>query len=82
MIIRHIDVKTFLNLLIRKCPNHFIHICYGMIAVLFLMAMTSFGQELPHSFARPDRVAIKHLHLDLKVDFGGQEIIGLSGAFA
>ena len=34
------------------------------------------GQELPHSYARPDQVAIKHLHLDLKVDFAQKKLIG------
>jgi leukotriene A-4 hydrolase/aminopeptidase len=59
-----------------KMPKSFLSHLYGMIAVLFLMAMTSFGQELPHSFARPDRVAIKHLHLDLKVDFEAKKLSG------
>ena len=34
------------------------------------------AQKLPHSCARPDQVAIKHLHLDLKVDFEQKKLIG------
>ena len=34
------------------------------------------AQKLPHSCARPDQVAIKHLHLDLKVDFDQKKLIG------
>ena len=34
------------------------------------------AQELPHSYARPDQVAIKHLHLDLKVDFDKKQLVG------
>ena len=34
------------------------------------------AQELPHSYARPEQVAIKHLHLDLKVDFDQKKLIG------
>ena len=34
------------------------------------------AQELPHSYARPDQVAIQHLHLDLKVDFDEKRLVG------
>ncbi|HZI63724.1 MAG TPA: hypothetical protein VFE44_03035, partial [Thermoanaerobaculia bacterium] len=30
----------------------------------------------PHSFARPDEVAVKHLDLDLTVDFAAQKLAG------
>ena len=30
----------------------------------------------PHSFARPDEVAVKHVHLDLEVDFKSQRLVG------
>ena len=36
----------------------------------------AYAQKLPHSCARPDQVAIKHLHLDLKVDFEKKQLIG------
>ena len=36
----------------------------------------SLAQEPLHSFARPDEVAVKHLHLDLYVDFDKQTIAG------
>ena len=52
------------------------------LAVLFLflpLAMANTianAQKLPHSCARPDEVAIKHLHLDLKVDFESKKLSG------
>ncbi len=46
-------------------------------AVLVLCVMVSVeAQELPHSCARPDQIAIAHLHLDLKVDFESQKLSG------
>ncbi len=46
-------------------------------AVLVLCAMVNVeAQELPHSCARPDQIAIAHLHLDLKVDFESQKLSG------
>ena len=32
--------------------------------------------QLPHSFAKPDQIAIKHLHLDLNVDFESKKLSG------
>ena len=37
---------------------------------------TAQAQFLPHSYARPDQVKIKHLHLDAKVDFETKRISG------
>lgn len=44
------------------------------IALCLLVSLEA--QELPHSCARPDQVAIAHLHLDLKVDFENQKLAG------
>lgn len=44
--------------------------------VLLLSGATLEAQKLPHSYARPDQVAIKHLHLDLKVDFEARKLSG------
>jgi aminopeptidase N len=58
---------------INLCPNlHNVLIA----AALLITVNQAFAQPLPHSFARPDQVAIKHLHLDLKVDFGTQQLSG------
>ena len=45
---------------------------------IFFQAFTpsADAQKLPHSCARPDQVAVKHLHLDLKVDFESKQLIG------
>ncbi len=43
---------------------------------LSLLSMNTFAQSLPHSCARPDDVSIRHLHLDLKVDFETQRLAG------
>ena len=40
------------------------------------MVQVAEAQKLPHSCARPDEVAVKHLHLDLKVDFDQKKLIG------
>ena len=45
-----------------------------LIAPEFAMARAP--QSLPHSFARPDEAAIKHLDLDLKVDFATKTLSG------
>ena len=34
------------------------------------------AQQLPHSYARPDQVKVKHLHLDANVDFATKRISG------
>lgn len=39
-------------------------------------AMALVPQSLPHSFAKPDEAAIKHLDLDLKVDFKAKTLAG------
>ena len=55
----------------------------GLRLVLLMFLLTflngskeSVAQKLPHSFARPDHVAIKHLHLDLNVDFEAKKLKG------
>lgn len=46
-------------------------------AIVFqFAALNAEAQKLPHSCARPDQVAIKHLHLDLKVDFESKKLVG------
>ena len=54
--------------------------CYSMCLLLFfvlsLLSESVWAQALPHSFARPDQVVVKHLHLDLKVDFEKQVLTG------
>jgi len=46
-------------------------------AILFQFAtLEADAQKLPHSCARPDQVAVKHLHLDLKVDFDQKMLVG------
>jgi len=48
------------------------------IVLTFLVGLAdvSAQKKLPHSCARPDQVSIKHLHLDLKVDFDQKKLIG------
>ncbi|MCL4136397.1 UNVERIFIED_CONTAM: hypothetical protein GTU68_000163 [Idotea baltica] len=47
------------------------------LAVALLASVDQTGaQTLPHSFARPDQVAIKHLHLDLEVNFDAKKLTG------
>ncbi|QEG21796.1 M1 family metallopeptidase [Mariniblastus fucicola] len=48
---------------------------FVLLLCSFLVADLS-AQKLPHSCARPDQVAIKHLHLDLKVDFEEKKLTG------
>ncbi|MEM7477809.1 MAG: M1 family metallopeptidase [Planctomycetota bacterium] len=45
-------------------------------ALLLVFQSSSTAQELPHSFARPSEAIIKHLHLDLKVDFQAKTLSG------
>lgn len=45
---------------------------------LIAFASIAVGQQLPHSYAKPDEVAIKHLHLDLKVDFETKTLAGFA----
>ena len=53
-------------------------ICTSLLVVLLplICAATSHAQKLPHSCARPDEAVIKHLHLDLKVDFEAKKLSG------
>ncbi len=44
--------------------------------LLHFVASQVDAQKLPHSCARPDQIAVKHLHLDLKVDFESKKLIG------
>lgn len=72
---RYCDL-LILSLLHEKMNKYSIHIL-AVVAVCFLsLTKGAFGQNLPHSFARPDQVAIKHLHLDLKVDFETKKLSG------
>jgi len=48
-----------------------------LVAFLSVVAVSTVdAQKLPHSCARPDQVSIKHIHLDLKVDFDVKKLIG------
>ena len=47
-----------------------------MATALLLVPSIAQAQRLPHSYARPDEVAIEHLHLDLKVDFESKKLTG------
>lgn len=49
---------------------------FTLLVAVLLCAQISEAQKLPHSCARPDQVAVKHLHLDLKVDFDQKKLIG------
>ncbi len=52
-----------------------LRVLVSAVSVLCVMASLE-GQELPHSCARPDQIAIAHLHLDLIVDFESQKLAG------
>ena len=54
-----------------------LRILVSAVSVLCVMVSLE-AQELPHSCARPDQIAIAHLHLDLKVDFESQKLAGLA----
>lgn len=52
-------------------------LAFSLVSVgQFAAAQESHAQRLPHSVARPDQVSIKHLHLDLKVDFSAKQLTG------
>jgi len=52
----------------------------SLLILLFsiVTCLSATAQKLPHSCARPDEVSIKHLHLDLKVDFELKQLIGFA----
>ena len=52
--------------------------CTSFLAVLLpiICVANLNAQKLPHSFARPDEAGIKHLHLDLKVEFEAKKLSG------
>ena len=58
--------------------NNLKSICCCLLVglVMNLLPGEAYAQKLPHSFARPDEVAIKHLHLDLNVDFEAKKLTG------
>ena len=66
-----------LNLLCLRC-SCLSTVVFGCLLIFGLLALGEKvgAQELPHSYARPDQVAIEHLHLDLKVDFEQKQLIG------
>lgn len=43
-----------------------------------LLSTENAPAQLPHSFAKPDQIAIKHLHLDLNVDFESKKLSGFA----
>ena len=52
-------------------------VSFCLLLLIELIAISdACAQKLPHSVARPDQVAIKHLHLDLKVDFDSKKLMG------
>ena len=58
-------------------PNKTIATLIFLIGLqLLLLNQSARAQVLPHSYARPDQVKIKHLHLDAKVDFDTKRISG------
>lgn len=58
------------------------NINFAKLVSLTLLTFLTFAtnakalQQLPHSYSKPDEVAIQHLHLDLKVDFETQTLAG------
>ena len=48
----------------------------AILVCLFSVTSIAKAEKLPHSCARPDQVAVEHLHLDLKVDFEEKELSG------
>ena len=51
-------------------------VCVFLLGIIVFVSNASAQQQLPHSYAKPDEVAIRHLHLDLKVDFESQTLSG------
>ena len=52
----------------------------GILSFIFLLLLVSNSAvaQLPHSCAMPEQVAVKHLHLDLKVDFEVKQLSGFA----
>jgi aminopeptidase N len=48
----------------------------GVFVVILAVAGHVAAQPLPHSFSRPDQVAVKHLHLELSVNFDTKQLTG------
>lgn len=44
--------------------------------MLLTTSLNAWGVEDPHSFAKPDQVAVKHLDLKLSVDFDSRQLTG------
>ena len=49
---------------------------FSIALLLLFTAANVSAQRLPHSCARPDQVAVEHIHLDLKVDFDSKTLSG------
>ena len=47
-----------------------------VVAALLSAPTAATAQALPHSYARPDEAAIRHLHLKLDVDFRAKQLTG------
>ncbi len=57
--------------------KYFVAMTLTLTLTLVVGACAAEGmQKLPHSYARPDEVAVKHLHLDLNVDFESKTLSG------
>lgn len=67
-------IREFRKVILMSLAN--LRICLLGIVVLSLFAREAAAQKLPHSYARPDEVAIQHMHLDLKVDFEAKKLAG------
>ncbi len=52
--------------------------CFAVIAAHCFLAPMLPAKDPMHSYSRPDEVAIKHLHLDLRVDFEKQIMSGFA----
>jgi leukotriene-A4 hydrolase len=48
----------------------------SMLTALLLTGGPAAAFEDPHSYSQPDLVSVKHLHLDLRVDFAAKQLVG------